>query len=217
MPGAPGSATSQSVFAVAPAAILALMKACGLAAEKSAIGASRTGPADGRAPRRRRRRASCLGRCGPGRPRADLSLLRCGISVLVDLHQPFSGGRSGATMARRSLAQSSHAVLYEPSPSCFCTCRAEMPLEWVASGRRPRTGDERHLRAVRSRAGGHRGLLARTGAFPGEGLVASSIPTTIAGRTLKPSGQRASAIRRTGALRRGSGVGTPAAIAESRT
>src|SRR5512144_2683389 len=68
----------------------------------------------------------------PRPPSGGSSLLRCGISVSSISTRPFSGGRSGATMARRSLAQSSHAVLYEPSPSCFCTCRAEMPLEWVA-------------------------------------------------------------------------------------
>ena len=50
------------------------------------------------------------------------------ISVSSISTKPFSGERSGAPMARRSWAPSSHAVLYEPSPSCFCSCRAEMPL-----------------------------------------------------------------------------------------
>ena len=34
--------------------------------------------------------------------------------------------------ARRSLWQSIQAVRYEPRPSCFMTCRAEIPLEWEA-------------------------------------------------------------------------------------
>ena len=40
--------------------------------------------------------------------------------------------RSGLTIAVRSLWASSQALRYEPMPSCFWSCRAEMPLEWVA-------------------------------------------------------------------------------------
>src|SRR5512132_1668020 len=47
------------------------MKACRLAAEKSAIGASRTRPARRRALRRRRRSASCHRRCALARRPAD--------------------------------------------------------------------------------------------------------------------------------------------------
>ena len=39
--------------------------------------------------------------------------------------------RSGLTIAVRSLWASSQALRYEPMPSCFWSCRAEMPLEWV--------------------------------------------------------------------------------------
>jgi len=35
-------------------------------------------------------------------------------------------------MAWRNLAHSSQADLYEPRPSCFCSCRAAIPLECVA-------------------------------------------------------------------------------------
>src|SRR5512132_3948915 len=159
------------------------MKACRLAAEKSAIGASRTRP--GRWPCTSTAPATSIlpWPLRPRPPSGGSSLLRCGISVSSISTRPFSGGRSGATMARRSLAQSSHAVLYEPSPG-------------------PEPGDERHLRAVHHRAGGHRGLLAATGAFPGEGLR-RQFPSliTIAGRTpeaVRPAGIRQ--IRRTGAL-----------------
>ena len=57
---------------------------------------------------------------------------RKGIAVSSSSTKPASGARPGATIARRSLAASSQADLYDPNPSCACSCSAAMPLEWVA-------------------------------------------------------------------------------------
>jgi hypothetical protein len=59
-------------------------------------------------------------------------LVRNGMIVSSASTRPLSGSRSGLTMARRSLAHSIQAVRYEPRPSWFCSCSAEMPLECVA-------------------------------------------------------------------------------------
>jgi hypothetical protein len=59
-------------------------------------------------------------------------LLRQTISVSSTSTRPASALRPGAIMLRRSLAAISQADLYEPKPSWRCSCRAEMPLEWVA-------------------------------------------------------------------------------------
>src|SRR6516162_5470669 len=59
-------------------------------------------------------------------------LVRNGIIVSSASTSPLSGSRSGLTMARRSLAHNIQAVRYEPRPSWFCNCSAEMPLECVA-------------------------------------------------------------------------------------
>src|SRR6266511_3799600 len=67
----------------------------------------------------------------PCPPSGGSALLRCGIAVSSISTRPASGERSGATMARRSLPHKSQADLYEPRPSCFCSCSAAMPLEWV--------------------------------------------------------------------------------------
>ena len=85
-----------------------------------------------RAPRRRRRPASCPGGCARVRRRA---VRPCGARGSSSRRSPPgrpAGDGPGATIARRSLAQSSQADLYDPSPSCSCSCRAAMPLEWVA-------------------------------------------------------------------------------------
>ena len=84
------------------------------------------------APRRRRRSASCPDGCARRRRSAGSFLLRQGISVSSTSTRPASALRPGATMLRRSLPHSSQALRYEPKPSWRCSCRAEMPLEWVA-------------------------------------------------------------------------------------
>src|SRR6266511_2200122 len=143
------------------------MKACRLAAEKQDMAASRTRPG----PPSRTSTApatsilpSALRPCPPS---GGSALLRCGIAVSSISTRPASGERSGATMARRSLPHKSQADLYEPRPSCFCSCSAAMPSEWVVI---PEPGRQRQLRCMHHRAGGHRGLLAAKGALPGEGL-----------------------------------------------
>src|SRR6266511_1403345 len=142
------------------------MKACRLAAEKQDMAASRTRPG----PPSRTSTApatsilpSALRPCPPS---GGSALLRCGIAVSSISTRPASGERSGATMARRSLPHKSQADLYEPRPSCFCSCSAAMPSEWVVI---PEPGRQRQLRCMHHRAGGHRGLLAAKGALPGEG------------------------------------------------
>src|SRR5690349_21493275 len=67
-------------------------------------------------------------------PTADerIVLVAAGKLGLVDLDQTGERGAAGASMLRRSLAESSQALLYEPEESWRCSCRAEMPLEWVA-------------------------------------------------------------------------------------
>ena len=60
-------------------------------------------------------------------------LVRKGMLVSSTSTKPASVTRSGSTMARRSLCSSSQAVLYEPSPSCSQSCRAEIPFLWVAT------------------------------------------------------------------------------------
>ena len=50
---------------------------------------------------------------------------------LVDFHQARQRV-ARSTMLARSLWASSQALRYEPIPSCFWSCRAEMPLQWVA-------------------------------------------------------------------------------------
>ena len=166
------------------------MKACRLSAKKSAISATAPGPADHRAPRRRRRRASCLGGCArTAFGRIVLAPLRISVSSIST--KPFSGERSGAPMARRSLAPSSHAVLYEPSPSCFCSCRAEMPLEWVTIG--PEPDGQRELRAVHRRPGGDRRLLAAARALP-QVKVWSTAPIPCHARTPGTGSRPANAL-----------------------
>jgi len=62
-------------------------------------------------------------------PAAGSFLLRQTISVSSTSTRPASGLRPGASMLRRSLAQISQAVLYEPKASWRCSCNAEIPLE----------------------------------------------------------------------------------------
>ena len=75
------------------------------------------GPATGILPSRLR----------PGPGGAPLS--RCGRLASSIPTRPDSGLRSGVARARRSLAASIQALRQDPIPSCFCNCRAEMPLE----------------------------------------------------------------------------------------
>src|SRR5512132_4215665 len=179
------------------------MKACRLAAEKSAMGASRT----------RRGPPSCTSTAPaisilpsalrPWAPAGGSALVRCGITVSSISTRPASGERWGATMAWRSLAHSSQADLYEPSPSCFCSCRAAIPLECVAiryaAQNQTVSGS---FRAVHHRARSDRGLLAAAGAFPGEGLgrkLPALVVVTV--RAAEPIGPaRVSQICRTRAL-----------------
>lgn len=58
---------------------------------------------------------------------------RSGTSVSSTSTNPMSRQRSGLTMARRSLCSSSHAILWEPMPSCAWACSAEIPFEWLVS------------------------------------------------------------------------------------
>ncbi len=69
-------------------------------------------------------------RVAPGPSGAPLSC--CGWLTSSISTRPDSGLRSGVAMARRSLAASIQALRQDPTPSRFCNCRAEMPLEWVA-------------------------------------------------------------------------------------
>ena len=59
-------------------------------------------------------------------------LSRCGRLASSVATRPDSGLRSGLTMARRSLAASIQARRQDPIPSRFCSCKAEIPLQWVA-------------------------------------------------------------------------------------
>ncbi len=61
-------------------------------------------------------------------PLAGSSLERQEIRLSSTASNPASGMRCGATMARRSLAASRHAVLQEPRPRCFWRCSAAIPL-----------------------------------------------------------------------------------------
>ncbi len=65
-------------------------------------------------------------------PLAGSSLERQEIRLSSTSSNPASGMRCGATMARRSLAASRHAVLQEPRPRCFWRCSAAIPLACVA-------------------------------------------------------------------------------------
>ena len=87
------------------------------------------------------RSASCRRGCGPAHRQGDRSW--SGREGWPRRSRPDldSGLRTGSTMAVRSLCASSQALRYEPIPSCFWSCSAEIPLEWVADqvdGRRTR-------------------------------------------------------------------------------
>src|SRR5512132_4699867 len=170
-PGAPGYPDQPSVLAVAPAATLVLMKACRFAAEKSAIGASRSRPGPPSCTSTATATSILPSALRPCPPSGGSALVRKGIVVSSISTRPESGARSGATVARRSLPHSSQADLYEPSPSCFCNCRAG---DAVGMGghqiRRPKPDGERQLRSVHHRPGGDRRLLAAAGALPGDRL-----------------------------------------------
>ena len=56
----------------------------------------------------------------------SLHLGKCPVSSIST--SPEGGERPDATVARRSLAASSQADLYEPRPSWVCSCRAAIPL-----------------------------------------------------------------------------------------
>ena len=122
----------------------------------------------------------------------------------VDLHQAVQRRAVGRHHVAAKLGSYSYAVFAdEPSPVVL-RCRAETPLEWAANQvGGPGPGDERHLRAVHHRAGGHRGWLAATCLSPeASAFVASSHPLSRsqAGtpEAVRPAGIRQ--IRRKGAL-----------------
>ena len=122
---------------------------------------------------------------------------------LVDLHQAVQRRAVGRHHGAAKLGAEQPRRLVRTEPQLFLHLQGG---DAVGVGGHqvggPEPGDERHLRAVHHRAGGHRGLLAATGAFPGEGLRRQSPSLiTIAGRTpeaVRPAGIRQ--IRRTGAL-----------------
>ncbi len=68
----------------------------------------------------------------PCPPVGGSSLVRNGRLASSMSTRPDNGLRSGSTMLARSLWASSQALRQEPIASCFWSCRAEMPLEWVA-------------------------------------------------------------------------------------
>ena len=164
---------------------LAPRKACRLSAEKSSIRARRirpgppsptsTAPATNNLPWWLRRPP----------PLGGSSLERQAIRLSSTSTRPASGMRSGATMARRSLVASNHAVLIGTQAELLLELQRRDPVGvrgHQIGGPEPR--DQRQLGAVHHRTGRHRGLLATVGAFMGVCLGRERPPpAAAAGRT----------------------------------
>ena len=160
-------------------AALVLTRACRLAAEKSAIGASRSRPGPPSCTSITATATSIL----PSALRSLPAFRRIGLGAERDRRllsistRPESGARSGATVARRSLPHSSQADLYGAEPQLLLQLQGG---DAVGMGghqiRRPKPDGERQLRSVHHRPGGYRRRPPQPAHSQVNALVASSQP-----------------------------------------